>query len=141
MKPFLLALSESTTFLCLAAIFVILFAIIAKTLKEMSFFQKKTAIVVALCVSLLCIIGLYQSFFTIDKTHEVVHQGDKIGILPFLLLPYTALALAILLLLLLLFALKFFQGDRAIKNFWKEKSQIKTERGDKPNETTLIRKK
>jgi protein-S-isoprenylcysteine O-methyltransferase Ste14 len=140
MKTFLLALSEPTTFLCLAAIFVILFAVIAKTLKEMSFFQKKTAIVVALCVSLLCIIGLYQSFFTIDKTHEVVHQGDKIGILPFLLLPYTALALAILLLLLFLFALKFYRGEREIKNFWKVESKIKKEHGIKTNETTLIRK-
>ncbi|MCJ7560168.1 hypothetical protein MUO79_06070 [Candidatus Bathyarchaeota archaeon] len=140
MKACLLALSESTTFLCLAAIFVILFATIAKTLKEMSFFQKKTAMVVALCVSLLCIIGLNQSFFTIDKTHEVVHQGDKIRILPFLLLPYTALALAILLLLLLLFAVRMFRGKRLIKHLRKTGHQIKKPGVNKPNETTLIRK-
>ena len=78
-----------------------------------------TNVIVALCVSLLCIIGLYQSFFTIDKTHEVVHQGDKIWTLPFLLLPYTALALAILLLLLLLFVVRMFRGDRLIKRFRK----------------------
>ena len=140
MESFNLLLSEPTTFLCLAAIFVILFEITVKTLKEVSFFQKKTAVVVALCVSLLCIIGLYQSFFSINKTHGMSEKGDKNWVLHFLLLPYTALALAILFLLLLLFVLKVFRGDRAIKNFWEEKSQIKTERGDKPNETTLIRK-
>jgi len=140
MKTFILALSEPTTFLCLAAIFVILFATIAQTLKEMSFFQKKTAVVVALCVSLLCIIGLYQSFFTIDKTHEVVHQDDKIWILPFLLLPYTALALAILLLLLLLFAVRMFRGKRLIKHLRKTGHQISKPGGNKSNETTLIRK-
>jgi amino acid transporter len=140
MKTFILALSEPTTFLCLAAIFIILFAIIAKTLQETSFFQKKTAVVVALCVSLLCIVGLYQSFFNIDKTHGMSEQSDKNGALYFLLFPYTALALAILLLPLLLFALKVFRGEREIKSFWKEESKIKKERGDKPNETTLIRK-
>lgn len=140
MKVSLLLLSESTTFLCLAAIFVIVFATIAKTLKEMSFFQKKTSVVVALCVSLLCIIGLYQSFFTTDKTHEVVHQGDKIWIMPFLLLPYTALALAILLLLLLLFVVRMFRGKRLIKHLRKAEHQIKKPGVNKPNETTLIRK-
>ena len=97
----------------LGAVFVILFMIISTTLKRAALFRGKTAIVVALAVSVLCIVGLCQFLGPGDKTAAVPLKEDKSGIgLHFILLPYATLAIAMLLALLLLFLRNAFRGER-----------------------------
>jgi len=99
----------------LAAIFVILFVTMLKILRQVSFFQGKTAVVMALCVSVLCIVGLSQ-FLAIPGV-----TGTEIGIhneagspISHLLLPYVALAVAVAVMLsqVLLFASKDLPVER-----------------------------
>lgn len=89
--------------LCGALVFVILFVVIAKTLQKMAMFNKSTAIVVAVCTTLLCMVGLYRTFVQPSRDDGTVTQ-DMPPSLEFLLWPYTVLALAILGVLLVLFA-------------------------------------
>ena len=113
MKEHILMLSESTSLLCLIAIFVLLFVIILKVLRQQSFFGKNTAIVLSLCVSLLCIIGLSQLFVATEKVGEVSENSRKFSPdLDFILLFYAALAIALLLSPLLWFITKIFLGDK-----------------------------
>lgn len=88
--------------LCGASIFVILFVVIAKTLQQMAMFNKNTAIVVALCTTLLCMVGLYRTFVQPSSANAAATQ-DVPPSLEFLLWPYTVMALAILCVLLVLF--------------------------------------
>jgi len=124
----ILAFSQLTLLLCIAAIFVILFVTILKVLKEMSFFQGNTAVIVALCVSLLSIIGLAQieagggGFQNINN-----NEGRAGGIMEFILLPYTVLGVAIILLLLLAFIAKKSRSER-IKRYSEETKRGRTER-------------
>ena len=96
MNKIILALSSDGLLLVLTTIFVLLFVIILKSLKQVSIFGKKTTIVISLCVSLLCIIGLNQTFAPI-------------------LLLYAALAIALLLSPFLWFIAKIFHGDKRKK--------------------------
>ena len=98
------------------AIFIILFVVILSTLQAVSMFGRMSRVVLALCVSLLCIIGLLQSFFP-SPGHSVMpsetpteieivteplaempdeDNEQRIYFLP-LLLPYGALAVTLLL--------------------------------------------
>jgi hypothetical protein len=87
--------------LCGIAFFGILFPIIHSILKQNKLFQGWSATVVAVCVTCLCLIGMYQTFFP-DEMNEGPTEGiDQPGIRP-LLVPYTALGVAILLMLLLM---------------------------------------
>ena len=87
--------------LCAVAVFVILFAIILRTLRQMPFFDGSNPVPVAVCVTLLCILGLHQVFVQPAGT-ETAPADDARRSLDFLLLPYTAMALAMLLALCLL---------------------------------------
>ena len=84
--------------LCAVAIFVILFAIILRTLRQMPFFYGSNPVPIAVCVTLLCILGLHQLFVQPAGT-ETAPADDARRSLDFLLLPYTAMALAMLVLL------------------------------------------
>lgn len=96
-------------FLALVAIFILLFVVIHRVLKEVSFFKGATAVIVVLCVSLLSVIGLPQLVAGGDGIQNVNdNEGRAGGILDFILIPYAALAVAILLLLLLRFIAKLF---------------------------------
>ena len=104
----------------LGVVFAILFITIFTTLKRASLFGGGTATIVALCVSLLCIVGLYLFLGPGDKTAAVPLKEDKSGIdLHTILLPYATLAIAMLLALLLLFLLNAFRGKR-LKRYSKD---------------------
>ena len=127
MKEHILMLSESTSLLCLMAIFILLFVIILKVLRQQSFFGKNTAVVISLCASLLCIIGLSQPFFPVEAEYQVSEKSAReVSDLDFILLFYAALAIALLLSPLLWFIAKIFRGDKYKKgskqlNRWPEK--------------------
>lgn len=105
-------LSESTSLLCLIAFFTLLFVIILKSLRHASFFGRKTSVVLSLCVSILCIIGLCQLFVT-DKVSDVSESSREYSPdFNLILLPYEALAVVILLLPLLWFIVKIFYSDK-----------------------------
>lgn len=99
----------------IAAIFIILFAFIYAALKEMAIFGRNTHAILAVCVSLLCIISLCQLFVsrqgaggmknqpiarTVNSPGEgATEKDDEQNIwIPVLLLPYSGLALTLLLL-------------------------------------------
>jgi hypothetical protein len=57
--------------LCGLPIFVILFAVISTALKQTSLFGRNTAVVVALCTALLCMIGMGRTFLPADVTKDI----------------------------------------------------------------------
>jgi len=126
MTEFIQSISSPICFLCLVAIFVLLFATILTALRQMSFFECKTTVIVALCVSILCIMGLHQTFLGTGRTGEVAEKmvvetstqtsekEDNFG-LRVLLLPYSVLAIAMLLAVLLL-AIKTFISETPRKH-------------------------
>ena len=124
-------------------IFVLLFAVIWNSLKRSSIFPENICLVIALCVSVLCIIGL----FGLGKTEARLIKGPRTFLVKdappvpsapaaepnkkkinFILLPYAALAISILFALLLLM---FQKGSSWMKNrrnslkYWVDKNPIK----------------
>jgi len=115
-KEPVLYFGEPILFLALAAIFILLFVVISKVLKEVSFFKGNAAVIIALCVSLLSIIGFSQLVAGGDGLREVNNKGGRAGnILEFILLPYTVLGIAIILLLFIAFIAKIFRGEKVKK--------------------------
>lgn len=104
--------------LCAVPIAVILFVMIRRTVRQIPQFGDH-ATVISVCVTLLCMIGLYRTF--VDPTRdEPVPTPDRRPWLEFVLLAYTVLALAMLLAFLLRFGLRWkdrFGGhDRRIES-------------------------
>lgn len=96
-------------------IFVIFFVTTLNVLKQMSIFQRTTAVIVAICVSLLSIIGLSRFFVVPDVTCETTANRCDIT-LDIILLPYTALALSIVLILFLRFVGRIFRNHKVNKS-------------------------
>jgi len=90
---------------CAVLVSVILFAIILRTLRHIPLFDGSNPVVLALCVMLLCMVGLHGVFVQPVST-EAAPADDARRSLDFLLLPYTAMALAMLLAFCLLLLLK-----------------------------------
>ena len=90
--------------LVLVVIFTVLLIVIAKTLRQTAIFSDRMAFVLAICVSLLSVLGIVRQFGDIGTNGDMIANGDKVrpDSLDFILIPYTAMALAILLVLLLL---------------------------------------
>ncbi len=124
-------------------IFVLLFAVIWNSLKRSSIFPENICFVIALCVSVLCIIGLFGLGKTKTRlikgpTSSLVKVAPPVPLTPaaepnkkkinFILLPYAALAISILFALLLLM---FQKGSSWMKNrrnslkYWVDKNPIK----------------
>lgn len=95
-------------------IFLILFVMIRKILKQMSIFQGPTALVMAVCVSLLSVIGLSLFFVIADMSCKTTTNRCDIT-LDFIFLPYVALALAMILVLLLLFVIRISRNHKMNK--------------------------
>lgn len=114
MERSIFVLHEFILFLSATVIFTILFVIIHKTLKQMSIFQGPAAVIVAICVSLLSVIGLYRFFVIADVACKTTENRHDIT-LDFILLPYTALAFAIILVLLLLFVSRISRNHKMNK--------------------------
>ncbi len=115
MERSIFILHEFILLLSATVIFTIIFVIIHKTLKQMSIFQGSTTVVVAICVSLLSVIGLSRFFVIADVACKTTENRRDIS-LDFILLPYTALALAIILVLLLLFVNRLSRNHRMNKS-------------------------
>ena len=96
--------------LAAGAIFVLLFATTLEVLRKMSFFNRASVVVVALCVSLLSVIGLWRFLLPSGGGHasEGKRGGPGTGF-DLILLPYAALAIAILIMSLLLFVSRIFR--------------------------------
>ncbi len=115
MESSTLVLHEFMLLLSGIAILTILFVIIHKILKQMSIFQGPAAVIVAICVSLLSLIGLSKFFVIADVACKTTENRHDIT-LDFILLPYTALALAIISVLLLSFGSRIFKNHRMNKS-------------------------
>lgn len=96
-------------------IFVVLFVMIRKVLKQMSIFQGPTAVIVAICASLLSVIGLSRFFVIADVSCKTTVNRYDIT-LDFIFLPYIALALAMILVLLLLFVSRVSRNHKMNKS-------------------------
>ncbi len=95
-------------------IFVILFVTILTVLKEISIFQRATAVIVAVCVSVLSIIGLARFFIVSEATCETTTNGCEMNV-DFILLPYVALALTVMLVFLARHTSGMFRNHRENK--------------------------
>ncbi|MHC4680124.1 MAG: hypothetical protein ACYTEK_15665 [Planctomycetota bacterium] len=86
----------------LIAVFLIVLAVTFEALKQMSMFGQRTTFMVAVCVSLLSILGLARFTTVSQVASQTTHDGHGLHVnLDFILLPYAALALAVILTLLL----------------------------------------
>jgi hypothetical protein len=94
----------SLSWLILVVIFIVLLIVITKTLRQTAIFSDRIAFILAICVSLLSVLGISRQFGSIGTDGDITKNGDKVepNSLDFILIPYTAMALAILLMLLLL---------------------------------------
>jgi len=81
-----------------AAIFIVLFTVILTTLRRAEPFPRGANVTLAICASLLAMIGMLRTFGQVGETAK--NSGGTW--LDFILLPYTAMAIAMLLVLLLL---------------------------------------
>lgn len=144
MKALLLTFTAPMLVLCAVAIFVILFATILRTLKEMSLFTPGTSTVVALAASVLCLMGLHHFLLSGEGGHKVSGHASEINSqtgIEIILLPYAALAIAILLCLLLLAIARIFAGRRREEYPAREKAIVtKSEKHQNKDEEKRIRK-
>jgi len=99
--------------MCGIAVFMILFLVIHESLKKSQFFQERSVTAVAVCVTFLCMIGMYQAFFP-SGTGQGLSEGGHPGTHP-LLIPYAALGISILLMLLLMLLGKLVRSSKAKK--------------------------
>jgi|GEM_PF-803833 Flp pilus assembly protein TadB len=97
--------AASMVMLCAVPVFVILFLMILRTLRHMPLFDGNDPVVLAVCITLLCMVGLHQAFVQSASAEAAPADGAQRP-LDFLLLPYTAMALAMLLAFCLLLLLK-----------------------------------
>ena len=112
-----LLISEPMLLLAAGAIFVILFVSISAALKEGSLFGRTATMIVTICVSLLCIIGLFHLSGLGNETTDTAQKNGTLGSnSDIILIPYEALAIAILVILFLLFLLKIFGVDKLPSN-------------------------
>lgn len=96
-----------------AAVFVTVLATVYRTLQK-TLFQGRTAILMALAVSALCIVGMYQFLGMPSDSSVGPETGNQTNvILNYLLLPYVARTVAILLSQLLLFASKILPQEES----------------------------
>jgi len=100
--------------ICGIAIFVILFLVIHESLKKSQFFQERSVTAVAACVTVLCLVGMYQAFFPSGTGQGPSEDSGHPGTHP-LLVPYTALGISILLMLLLMLLGKLVHSNKAKK--------------------------
>jgi len=108
----LLALNEPFLPLVGIAIFVLVWVVVHRILKEIHFFEGLASIaIVATCVSLLPVMGMFHFLGAGVGPHSVSEKvGGEGTNLDFILLPYAALGIAIVLLAL------YLSGARLLRN-------------------------
>lgn len=107
-----MAVADGVLPVCGIAVFAILFVTIHASLKRSQMFQERSVTVLSACVSLLCVIGMYQTFVTPETSQNVSESNGHSGVF-FLLVPYAALGIALLMMLLLIFLARLVGGDKA----------------------------
>lgn len=92
------------TSLVLLVILIVLVMVITKTIKQTGIFPNPISFALAICVSLLSVLGMVQQFGGMGTAGGIAKNSETVepNGFDFLLIPYTAMALAILLMLLLL---------------------------------------
>ncbi len=111
MQETIKTITDNSLAISLAALGVLIFVIILKALREYSFFRGRTAVIVAICVAILSIMGMYELLMSPERPlyrtpcypYENANKDEDGGISVYLV-PYAALGVAILLLVLLLLA-------------------------------------
>lgn len=93
------ALPSPVALLIGVAIFVLLLVVILATLRRADVFPPGVNVTLAICASLLAVIGIMRTFGGVGGTPE---GSGTTSWLDFILLPYTAIAIAMLFVLLLL---------------------------------------
>jgi len=83
---------ENYNWICVLPIFVLLFIVIWRTLNQHSFFREPFDLIIALCVSVLCIVSLF-AFYIPEQGHSYNRPSGR----PFILLPFFVLAVMIIL--------------------------------------------
>ncbi len=93
-------LGDGMALLIGAAIWAILFVVILEVLKKALPFSDWATYVIAVCVSLLSVIGMHRMLAGAPSHSAGTDEKDPFG---FLLLPYAAMGISMLLVLLLMF--------------------------------------
>lgn len=114
MEKSLLALNESFLPLVGIAIFVLVWVVVHRILKEVPFFEgKATAAIVTTCVSLLSVMGMFHFLGAGVGPHSVSEKAGGQGTnLDFVLLPYALLGVAIVLLSLYLYGARLLRRGK-----------------------------
>ena len=107
MEPLIDALAGIVGLIVGAAIWAVLFVVILHVLKEASPFTGWTCYVLAACVSLLSVIGMFRMLRGPGSPEQSARDRAPIG---FILLPYAAMGIAMLAVLLLLFLRKLVRS-------------------------------
>ena len=115
------------------AVFVIVFITVLRILMEASSFRKEATVVLAFCVSVLCIVGVAQVIElpgpgTNSEAPTIAPQNPQY----YVLLPFVALTVAVLMAQLLVLTGKILPGGKAKTNDSKDQGGIK----DEDRETT-----
>ena len=95
------SLSDAVVTVVLIAMFVIVFVVARKALKEVPLFGDAGSWPVAFCTAVLAVMGLLRFLGSPDQSTRTERTPGG-GIFDFIVLPYATLALALLLVLLLL---------------------------------------
>jgi hypothetical protein len=134
MNTQIIAVSESVLPVCGIAVFVILFVVIHASLKQSQMFQDRSVTVLSACVSLLCVIGMYQTFFTPETGQDLSKSNGHPGVIS-LMVPYAALGIALLAMLLLMLLAKLFgsgKTDKCVKKVLPAEPKYPSERVPEP---------
>ena len=140
---------ENYSWIIILPVFVLLFAVIWNALKKSSIFPDFLCFVIALCVTILCVISVTEIFPQEHANSQEIaavsqenaplqeHQQRKFH---FILLPYLALILSFLLLLMLVKIAMLADG---VNSFFKPsygniKKIIETNRHEKENQITKV---
>ncbi len=96
--------------LCIVATWGIIFVAVYRAIAQASIFKGPPAKVLALCVSILCVLGLFKPFICLDEAGQIFDRRGWI-IMDTLLLVYGLLGLVIILSVIVRFVRKVFRGD------------------------------
>ena len=92
-----------------AGIWLILFVVTLEVLKKHSLFSGWTLYVLAVCVSLLSVIGIFRIFVGGKGPSDASDKEDPFS---FILLPYAAMGISILIILLMVFLRRILRARR-----------------------------
>ena len=97
------------------ALFAIIFVTVHRTLCSMPLIQSKiTTTIMALSVSVLCLVGIYECLTASSVAHKSIEPENKTNTtLNYILLPYVALAIAIIFSQLLLFTSRILPYEKS----------------------------